>query len=94
MENGLLCLQKSNNEINENEMKNQKSADYRNKQNYENTNNTSNTMRNAMTGTGSLTNFSMTQGRSPSKNALQIIEKNNIIMISFEFERRINNFLT
>ena len=84
MENGLLCLQKSNNEINENEMKNQKSADYRNKQNYENTNNTSNTMRNAMTGTGSLTNFSMTQGRSPSKNALQIIEKMKITNIEVE----------
>ena len=38
MEIGLLCLQKSNTEINENEIKNQKSADYRNKQNYDNTN--------------------------------------------------------
>ena len=84
MENGLLCLQKSNSEINENEIKNQKSADYRNKQNYDNTNNTSNTMRNAMTGTGSLTNFSMTQGRSPSKNALQILEKMKITNIEVE----------
>ena len=86
MEIGLLCLQKSNSEINENEIKNQKSADYRNKQNYDNTNkdNTYNNTRNGMTGTGSLTNFSMTQGKSPSKNALQLIEKMKITNIEVE----------